>query len=732
MKRPMLVIGIATAVSCALLVSLKSGAIALPIFSALALFLFFITKKDRKKYIVIPTICFAILLTFISFTSYNKTKIDPFTQYHNTKQGICGKIITTPKIKNGYLKFTIKTDKIHIHKTNTKINISIPYDDLNAPELFDYISISNANLKIDKNEDYSYDFYGFSDGVILNATGDYPEILWECEKTPYYYCLKLKDLISDKINLYVTKDNGAFLTGMLFGDKADLSFETTQNFRNSGISHLLAVSGLHTSLWCGLLIALLSFFKVPEKVRNAICIIFLCLFCIVSAFTPSVIRASLMMAVTLIAPFFKRTPDSFNSLGLAVTLLLISNPYTILNISFQLSAMSTAGVLIAGSYKEKINDLTKKIHILRLRLLADALIISILISIFAGVFTMPVCAYHFGSLSLAAPLSNILCIQLSFYGMMGGIISVVSSFIPFLKDFTILLFSITEFILDIVKEVASALSTFTYSTVPLYKETILAGCFLCAIIFSTGFLLNKTKNDKNILKISSTVGVLALILPSFIPVLSPYHRNSITIADCEKGIQIVVRSGLQYAYIENTTDSLSKSTYNALPKATCEKLQYYIPSFLNTDSIYNLDNIDIQCNPENILLPPDVRETAIKYNISIPENALQKTSTSFSLSDEISIEIVDTTGIKYAIIKGREKIAFVHLYGDTDFSKYIDDSTCNIAIYNGTIPTEIPENTETVIISTDANFDFEKAAALDAICNELYITAKHGSVQILL
>ena len=334
MKRPMLVIGIATAVLCALLVSLKSGAVVLPVFSALALFLFFITKKDRKKYIVIPTICFAILLTFISFTSYNKTKIAPFTQYHNTKQDICGKIITTPKIKNGYLKFTIKTDKIRIHKTNTKINISIPYDDLNAPELFDYISISNANLKIEKNEDYSYDFYGFSDGVILNATGDYPEILWKCEKTPYYYCLKLKELISDKINLYMTKDNGALLTGMLFGDKADLSFETTQNFRNSGISHLLAVSGLHTSLWCGLLIALLSFFKVPEKVRNAICIIFLCLFCIVSAFTPSVIRASLMMAVTLIAPFFKRTPDSFNSLGLAVTLLLISNPYTILNTLF--------------------------------------------------------------------------------------------------------------------------------------------------------------------------------------------------------------------------------------------------------------------------------------------------------------------------------------------------------------------------------------------------------------
>ena len=240
------------------------------------------------------------------------------------------------------------------------------------------------------------------------------------------------------------------------------------------------------------------------------------------------------------------------------------------------------------------------------------------------------------------------------------------------------------------------------------------------------------KNDKNILKISSTVGVLALILPSFIPVLSPYYRNSITIADCEKGIQIVVRSGLQYAYIENTTDSLSKSTYNALPKATCEKLQYYIPNFLNKDSIYNLDNIDKQYTPENIFIPRDVREAAIKYNISIPKNALQKTSTSFSLSDEISIEIVDTTGIKYAIIKGREKIAFVHLYGDTDFSKYIDDSTCNIAIYNGTIPTEIPENTETVIISTDANFDFEKAAALDAICNELYITAKHGSVQILL
>ena len=728
----MLVIGIATAVSCALLVSVKSGVVALPIFSALALFLFFITKKDWKKYIVFPTICLTILLTFTSFASYNKTRVVPLTQHHNTYQDICGKVITTPKIKNGYLIFTIKTDKINIHKTNTKINISIPYDNLNAPELFDYISISNANLKIDKNEDYNYDFYGFSDSVILNVTGDYSELLWEFEKTPYYYCLKLKEFISDRINLYMAEDNGALLKGMLFGDKADLSSETTRNFRNSGISHLLAVSGLHTSLWCGLLIALLSFFKVPEKARNIICIIFLFLFCIISAFTPSVMRASLMMGVTLIAPFFKRTPDSFNSLGLAVTLLLLSNPYTVLNISFQLSAMSTAGVLVAVSYREKINKLIRKIHILRIRLSADSLITSLLISLFAGVFTMPVCAYHFGLLSIVAPLSNILCIQLSFYGMLCGIISVIFSFLPFLKDFNILLFSITEFILDIIKELSSTLSSFTYSTVPLYKETVLAGCFLFSIIFLTGLLYSKRKSNKNILKVFAVIGVIALILPSFIPVLSPSHRNSITIADCGKGMQIVVRSGLDYAYIENTTDSLNKNTYSALPKATCEKLQYYVPNYLSKCSIFNISHIEKSYSPQNIFLPPEVRETAIKYNISVPENALQKTSASFSLSDEISVEIVDTTGIKYAIIKGREKVAFIHLYGDTDFSKYIDDSSCNIAIYNGTIPTKIPENAETVIISTDSNYNFAKASTLDALCDKLYITAKHGSVKILL
>ncbi len=732
MKRPMLVIGIATAVSCALLVSLKSGVVALPIFSALALFFFFITKKDWKKHVIIPTVCFAILLTFISFASYNKTKTAPLTQYDNTQQNICGKIITTPKIKSNYLFFTIKANKIDTHNTNTKINVSVPYNELGVPQLFDYISISDATLRIDKNEDYTYDFYGFSDGVILNATGEYSDLLWKCEKTPYYYCLKLKELISDKINLYMTEDNGALLKGMLFGDKADLSSETTQNFRNSGISHLLAVSGLHTSLWCGLLIALLSFFKVPEKARHIICIIFLFLFCIISAFTPSVMRASLMMGVTLIAPFFKRTPDSFNSLGLAVTLLLISNPYTILNISFQLSAMSTAGVLVAVSYREKISKLIRKTHIPRIRLLADSLITSLLISLFAGVFTMPVCAYHFGSLSIVAPLSNILCIQLAFYGMLCGIISVVFSFLPFLKDFTILLFSITEFILDIIKELSSTLSSFTYSTVPLYKETVLAGCFLFAIIFLTGLLYSKRKSNKNILKVSAVIGVMALILPSFIPVLSPSHRNSITIADCEKGMQIVVRSGLDYAYIENTTDSLNKNTYSALPKATCEKLRYYVPNYLSKGSIFNISHIEKSYSPQNIFLPPEVRETAINNDISIPENALQTTFTSFSLSDEISVEIVDTTGIKYAIIKGREKTAFIHLYGDTDFSKYIDDKSCNIAIYNGTIPAEIPENAETVIISTDANFDFAKAAALDAICNKLYITAKHGSVKILL
>lgn len=727
----MLISGITVVIVLALVIFFESGAVVVPIVSALVLFLCFLFRKRLKNHIILPTICVVALITLISFFSYNKHNISPYLQYHKTSQTISGKIISSPRLISNLIVFNLKADSIGNEKINATIHVTLNNYSEYELELYDYIVLENAFISVPTDEDGAYDFTDFSDNIILSAKGSDAELTWSCDKTPYYYCIHIKELITEKINTYMTTDNGALLKGMLFGDKADLSYETTVNFRNGGISHLLAVSGLHTSLWCGLLIALLSAFRVPEKVRSTVCLIFLILFCIISGFTPSVMRASFMTAVTLVAPFFKRTPDSINSLGLAVAVLLLINPYTLLSISFQLTASATLGVLVASSLDSKILSLIRKIPFNKLRNIASSLLTSILISLFAGLFTMPVSAYYFEVFSLASPISNLLCVQLAFYGMLAGTASVALSFIPvgFIKEIYIFTFKITEFILDVVKELADFVSDFKYCTIPIHKEYLHIGIIISVIFSTVGYLLFKTNKSKWALRLTAVVASLSVLISIFIPLFAPSHKNTITIADCGNGMQLIVRSGTSYAYIENTTSEISDGTFDALPKATCEQLKYYIPTYLSKSSIYNISTVSYQYNPQATVMPSTVKATASESFIDIPENTLIDDSGYFTLSDEISLEIVDTDHIKYAIIRGKDNVVFVHLYGDTDFSKYVSVEDCSVAVYNGNAPDTIPQSAETVVIST-TGYDPIKTNELSHFCEDIYITAKHGSVQI--
>ncbi len=729
MKRPMLITGITAVIVCVLLIFFEIASILLPVLSALVLFFYGIKKLGLRKHIIIPTICVITLLCTLSFFCYNKTNLSPYLQYNNSTQAISAKVITTPTVVEGKTRFIIEADKISNKDADIKINVLLQGDFSDSVKLFDYVTLPNAYITAPKNNSGDYNLQENSDDIFFTATGISCDVLWQCNKTPYYYCLRLKEIISDRIDLYMNTNHGGLLKGMLFGGSASMDASITKSFRNCGISHLLAVSGLHTSLWCGLLIALLSAFKIPEKARNVICLVFLILFCVVSGFTPSVIRASFMMAIVLCAPLFKRTPDGLNSLGLAVTLILLTNPYTVSSISFQLSATATSGVIIANIYSPKIVEITKGISLTPIKRISNSLLSSLLISCFAGLFTLPVSAQYFGVLSLVAPISNILCVQLSFYGMIGGIISVASSFIniSFIKNICIFLFEITQFILDIVIALSEKISEYKFSTIPVHKEFFNIALIICSVVCLFGYISYKNIEKKYIITLSAIVTSVVLITSVLLPIFSPTHKNSITISSAGNNIQLVIRSSLQYAYLENSSSLITSDTYNALPKATSETLTAYTSTYLTKDSVNNLTIIGDSYAPKETIISTGVYKLAKSFKTNPPQNTTISNSGKITLCDEITLEIVDTSSIKYAIIRSNEKTVYVHLYGDTDLSKYVSVEECDIFVFNSTIPDTIPQNAETVILSSDSSYDLIKAKMLEDSCKALHITGKDGS-----
>ncbi len=140
-------------------------------------------------------------------------------------------------------------------------------------------------------------------------------------------------------------EESALLKGILLGVREDFSQEQYENFIDSGLIHITAVSGMHVMFLSAFLLYLLRKLWIPPILCNLILIPVLGLFALISALTPSVCRATTMMIMLILAQWLQREPDTLTSLSLAALILLIINPYALTSYSFILSFSSVLGII---------------------------------------------------------------------------------------------------------------------------------------------------------------------------------------------------------------------------------------------------------------------------------------------------------------------------------------------------------------------------------------------------
>ena len=214
-------------------------------------------------------------------------------------------------------------------------------------------------------------------------------------------------------------DTFGFAKALLLGDKADLSWAQSRDFSRSGISHIVAVSGLHISI----LFALICILTGKRRFLTAIVGIPV-LFCFgaMAGFTASVTRAVLMQTLLLLALVLNREYDPPTALSFACLVMLLQCPLTIAGIGFQLSVASVAGIFL---FYEKLSNWPKQWlpgegKTLRGRM-ERFLASSAAVTLSATVMTVPLTAIHFGLVSLVGLVTNLLVlpvVSLIFYGVM--------------------------------------------------------------------------------------------------------------------------------------------------------------------------------------------------------------------------------------------------------------------------------------------------------------------------
>ncbi len=237
-----------------------------------------------------------------------------------------------------------------------------------------------------------------------------------------YFPAVLRHKIISIIEETFPEDTAFLAKALLLGDRMDVDYQTNTAFKVSGISHIIAVSGLHVSILFSLVYTLCAKRRFLTALLGIPAVI---LFAAVAGFTPSITRACVMQILIMLAMVFNRDYDRATALAFAVLLMLAIDPMTVTSASFQLSVGCMIGIfLFASKISAYLCGLPFwrewKGRKLRVRL-RQWICGSVSVTLAAMVFTTPLVAYYFGAVSLVGVLTNLLTlwvISFVFYGIM--------------------------------------------------------------------------------------------------------------------------------------------------------------------------------------------------------------------------------------------------------------------------------------------------------------------------
>ena len=211
----------------------------------------------------------------------------------------------------------------------------------------------------------------------------------------------------------------ALLQALLLGRREELEMSLYEQFRSSGSLHLLALSGLHLGILYLLLCLLLGFLR-DRRLRRLIAGALLLGYVFLVGWRPSLERAAVMLLVAAAGYTLDREIQPMNLLGLAAVVLLLAHPHYAFDLSFQLSFLSLAAILLLGPCLYRIWQ----------SYLPAFIGWPLSVSLSAQIGTAPLVLYHFGAIYPVGVAAALVLIPLATVFLGGGVLFVASSFLP--------------------------------------------------------------------------------------------------------------------------------------------------------------------------------------------------------------------------------------------------------------------------------------------------------------
>ena len=314
----------------------------------------------------------------------------------------------------------------------------------------------------------------------------------------------IQKYIKDTRNGTLTDEEGNLLLAILSGDKDKLSEDIQESFKTSNLSHMLAVSGAHVWYIILGLTYVLQNSIIGKKNGKIVCIFFLLVFMAITNFTPSVTRACIMAVLTLFSGIIYRKSDVYTNISVAALITLIFNPYSLLDLGFQLSYGGTIGIIIFIKRIQEKKSNSKVINYIKQMAL---------VSIYANIIIIPIMMYHFNTVSFTFIISNIMASPILGIIVITGFLFIIASIT--VKPLTRLIAIFIKPILSILIKISQICSKLPFSNILVVTPYMFNVISYYAIIL---YCIKSKKNNK--CKIIICL-LIVLILINFIIYIFP-------------------------------------------------------------------------------------------------------------------------------------------------------------------------------------------------------------------
>ena len=449
----------------------------------------------------------------------------------------------------------------------------------------------------------------------------------------------IKEKMIDNANRNMPKRTANLLLGILIGERDNIQEDIIESFRTANLSHILAVSGAHTSYIILGITYLISKSKTPKRIGYIITIINLLIFIIITGASYSVVRACIMAIVVIGAKICYRKENFFTSICISLIIILIQNPFAINDIGLKLSFMGTAGIVI---FNKSITNFFIKLKIKQK--IAEAL--SVTFS--AQLMIMPITILNFNTISLTFFISNILASPLLGIIIIFGFISIFISSI--LNPISKILFLILHIFLELLILVSKVTEKIPGSSILVKTPNILFAIvyYILILFFNYFFVIKQNptrrfhkkiikiitiKNIKNAFKVIAVVFLIILLLTRIVRIINPTLK--IYFIDVGQGDSTLIVTPKNKKILIDGGEGKTNVLFQYLLDRRINKIDYIIISHFDSDHCNGLIEIIEKMRVENIVMSKQSKESEEYKKI---------------------LEIIKQKNIKVSSVKAEDKI----------------------------------------------------------------------------